>query len=34
MPKPENFEKLKNSKIIYTGIFNNYRYQELGQKVI
>ena len=33
MPKPENFEKLKNSKIIYTGIFNNYRYQELGQKV-
>ena len=25
MPRPENFEKLKNSTIIYEGLLNKYR---------
>ncbi len=29
MPRPENFEKLKKSKVIYTGLLNQYNINEL-----
>ncbi len=29
MPRPENFEQLKNSKTIYTGILNKYNVDEI-----
>lgn len=29
MPRPENFEMLKNAKVIYTGLLNDYKYEKL-----
>ena len=29
MPRPEDFEKIKNSELIYTGLLNDYKATEI-----